>query len=92
VNVLYERLENRGLPVSKLALGAVTFGSAEGPMAVVGLQLLRSQWERNLAAANLILNRDELIKLDEITGPTPIYPNWFDTNIFDPQAKKALEG
>jgi len=33
--MLYARLGNTGLLVSKLALGAMTFGSAEGPMASV---------------------------------------------------------
>jgi aryl-alcohol dehydrogenase-like predicted oxidoreductase len=51
-----------------------------------------AQLEDNLAAANLTLNQDELSKLDELTKPTPIYPNWFNANIFDQQAKRAVEG
>jgi aryl-alcohol dehydrogenase-like predicted oxidoreductase len=50
------------------------------------------QLEDNLAAASLTLSPDESSKLDELTKPAPIYPNWFNTNIFDQQAKKALEG
>ena len=33
--MLYARLGNTGLLISKLALGAMTFGAAEGPMAAV---------------------------------------------------------
>lgn len=50
-----------------------------------------SQLEDNLAAAKLRLSADELKALDELTRPTPIYPNWFNLNIFDAQAKAALE-
>jgi len=50
------------------------------------------QLEDNLAAANLTLKEDELSKLDEMTKPQPIYPNWFNDNLYDQQAKKALEG
>lgn len=51
-----------------------------------------AQLEDNLAAANLVLTQDEFNKLEEMTRPVAIYPNWFNTNIFDLQAKKALEG
>jgi aryl-alcohol dehydrogenase-like predicted oxidoreductase len=50
------------------------------------------QLEDNLAAASLALSREDLSRLDEMTKPVAIYPNWFNTNIFDQQAKKALEG
>jgi len=51
-----------------------------------------SQLQDNLAAANWRLAEDELAKLEEMTRPTPNYPNWFNANIFDADAKKALEG
>lgn len=50
-----------------------------------------SQLEDNLQAAKLVLTADELKTLDELTRPTPIYPNWFNERIFDAQAKAALE-
>jgi hypothetical protein len=40
----------------------------------------------------LRLAEDEMAKLEEMTRPTPNYPNWFNANIFDMDAKKALEG
>lgn len=50
-----------------------------------------SQLEDNLAAMNVTLTADELRTLDELTGTAPIYPNWFNRNIFDAQAKAAVE-
>ena len=50
-----------------------------------------TQLEDNLASANWALTADELATLDSLTRPTAIYPNWFNTNIFDTQAKAALE-
>jgi aryl-alcohol dehydrogenase-like predicted oxidoreductase len=50
------------------------------------------QLDDNLAAVNLTLTQDEWGKLDEMTRPTAIYPNWFNSNIYDQQARKALEG
>jgi hypothetical protein len=35
---------------------------------------------------------DEMAKLEAPTRPTPNYPNWFNANIFDMDAKKALGG
>lgn len=51
-----------------------------------------SQLEDNLASAHWALTDEELRTLDEFTRPLPIYPNWFNANIFDAQAKTALEG
>jgi aryl-alcohol dehydrogenase-like predicted oxidoreductase len=50
-----------------------------------------SQLEDNLAATRLTLTSDELRTLDELTETIPIYPNWFNQNIFDAQAKAVLE-
>lgn len=50
-----------------------------------------AQLEDNLAASKLHLTPDALRVLDELTRPAPIYPNWFNANIFDAQAKAALD-
>jgi aryl-alcohol dehydrogenase-like predicted oxidoreductase len=50
-----------------------------------------SQLEDNLAAAKLTLTADDLRTLEDLTRSAPIYPNWFNANIFDAQAKAALE-
>jgi aryl-alcohol dehydrogenase-like predicted oxidoreductase len=36
------------------------------------------QLEDNLAAADLVLEPDELVRLDAATAPAPIYPAWWD--------------
>ena len=51
-----------------------------------------SQLRDNLAAADWRLTEDELARLEEMTRLTPNYPNWFNANIFDQHAKKAVEG
>ncbi len=50
------------------------------------------QLEDNLRAVDVPLAPSELRELDEITAPTPIYPNWFNQNIRDEVADKALGG
>ena len=51
-----------------------------------------SQLEDNLAAADLRLGGDELAELDQLTTPTPIYPNWFAARVADVAARDALSG
>jgi hypothetical protein len=51
-----------------------------------------SQLEDNLAAADLRLGGDELAELDQLTTPTPIYPNWFAARVVDVAARDALSG
>ena len=51
-----------------------------------------SQLEDNLASAHWALSDEQLRMLEELTRPTPIYPNWFNERIFDAQAKTALAG
>lgn len=50
-----------------------------------------TQLEDNMAAANWQLTAEELTTLDSLTRPAVNYPNWFNANIFDAQAKAALE-
>ena len=38
-----------------------------------------AQLDDNLAAADLVLTPDELLRLDVATAPTPVYPAWWDT-------------
>jgi aryl-alcohol dehydrogenase-like predicted oxidoreductase len=49
------------------------------------------QLEDNLKAADVKLSDAEVAELDEITAPTPIYPNWFNANLIDAKQKAALE-
>ena len=37
-----------------------------------------AQLDDNLAAADLVLTPDELLRLDAATAPVPIYPAWWD--------------
>jgi aryl-alcohol dehydrogenase-like predicted oxidoreductase len=37
------------------------------------------QLDDNLGAAHIALSSDEIIELDKLTAPTPLYPNWFQT-------------
>ncbi len=49
-----------------------------------------SQLEDNLGAVNVRLSEQQLRELDEMTAPTPIYPNWFSTRVTDVPVKEAL--
>lgn len=49
-----------------------------------------SQLEDNLQAADLKLTSDELAKIEEISAPTLIYPNWFTARVRDPKVAEAL--
>jgi aryl-alcohol dehydrogenase-like predicted oxidoreductase len=51
-----------------------------------------SQLEDNLESAKLALTEQDLKTLDHPTQTAAPYPNWFNQNIFDAQAKKAMEG
>ncbi|GCE08831.1 aldo/keto reductase [Dictyobacter aurantiacus] len=50
-----------------------------------------SQLNENLGAAELHLGTDELAELDKLTEPTAIYPNWFNSAIYDAPVRAALE-
>jgi hypothetical protein len=44
----------------------------------------------NLGAANVHLSLDEVSKLDELTAPAPVYPNWFQSFAIDAAVREAL--
>ena len=49
-----------------------------------------AQLDDNLGAANVHLNLDEVLKLDELTAPAPLYPNWFQSFAIDAAVREAL--
>jgi aryl-alcohol dehydrogenase-like predicted oxidoreductase len=44
----------------------------------------------NLGAVGLQLRPEEVAQLDAMTVPAPIYPNWFNANVFDEKTREAL--
>ena len=50
----------------------------------------RSQLDDNLGAAHIALAAEEILDLDKLTAPTPLYPNWFQTFATDAAARDAL--
>jgi aryl-alcohol dehydrogenase-like predicted oxidoreductase len=49
-----------------------------------------SQLEDNLKSVDAQIREPELAKLDELTAPKPIYPNWFTEITVDPEHKRVL--
>ena len=49
-----------------------------------------SQLEDNLGAAELRLPAADLLALDEMTAPTPAYPNFFSQRVVDEPLRLAL--
>ncbi len=49
-----------------------------------------AQLEDNLASVNVRLGGEELRELNELTAPTPVYPNWFSARVVDVPVKEAL--
>jgi len=49
-----------------------------------------AQLEDNLGALNVDLHPAELAKLDELTSPTPTYPNYFNARVADEPVRQAL--
>ncbi len=90
IDVLKEIAANHKASASQVAIAWLLTRPAVASV-LVGANKL-GQLEDNLAAASLTLRPDESSRLDEMTKPAAIYPNWFNTNIFDQQAKNALEG
>jgi len=90
IDVLKEIAANHKASASQVAIAWLLTRPAVASV-LVGANKL-GQLEDNLAAASLRLSPDESGRLDETTKPAAIYPNWFNTNIFDQQAKNALEG
>ncbi|MBD0383547.1 aldo/keto reductase [Paenibacillus sedimenti] len=50
-----------------------------------------AQLEDNLSAVELQLSAGDIARLDEITRPVSLYPNWFTAKTTDTQIAKALE-
>jgi aryl-alcohol dehydrogenase-like predicted oxidoreductase len=49
-----------------------------------------AQLDDNLGAASVQLTLEELAQLDQLTAPTPVYPNWFQSFAIDAAAREAL--
>jgi aryl-alcohol dehydrogenase-like predicted oxidoreductase len=49
-----------------------------------------TQLEDNLGVVNLELRPEELAKLDDLTNPAPIYPNYFNARVADEPLRQAL--
>jgi hypothetical protein len=43
-----------------------------------------------LRAVNVPLSESELARLDQITAPPALYPNWFNANMVDAKHKEAF--
>ncbi|QYR21864.1 aldo/keto reductase [Paenibacillus sp. sptzw28] len=50
-----------------------------------------SQLDDNLSAVDLQLTSEETAKLNELTRPVPLYPNWFTTMTLDGRVVEALK-
>ena len=50
-----------------------------------------TQLEDNLAAADLQLTAEEVTKLNDVSSPGMIYPNWFTARVQDPVVTAALQ-
>jgi aryl-alcohol dehydrogenase-like predicted oxidoreductase len=90
IDVLQEIASNHKASPSQVAIAWLLTRPGVASV-LVGANKLE-QLEDNLAAASLTLSPDESSRLDEMTKPPAIYPNWFNSNVFDQQAKNALEG
>ena len=49
-----------------------------------------SQLEDNLGAADLAIRKEDLAGLDELTTPTPVYPNFFNARVVDEPVRQAM--
>ena len=49
-----------------------------------------AQLDDNLRAADIRLTDEDLKRLEEVTTPSPIYPNWFNARAFDMPVREAL--
>jgi diketogulonate reductase-like aldo/keto reductase len=49
-----------------------------------------SQLEDNLKSLDVQLREAELARLDEMTAPKTLYPNWFNEATRDPEHKQTL--
>ena len=49
-----------------------------------------AQLDDNLGAADLDLSAEEVARLDAITAPSPLYPDWFNEKTADTKTREAL--
>lgn len=57
---------------------------------IVGASKLQ-QLEDNLKAIEIQLKQTDIAALDDLTAPTPLYPNWFNANLIDAKHQSALQ-
>jgi aryl-alcohol dehydrogenase-like predicted oxidoreductase len=50
-----------------------------------------SQLANNLQVVELMLTKEEITKLNNLTRPKPLYPNWFTEKLLDSQVVEALK-
>ncbi|MBW7453741.1 aldo/keto reductase, partial [Paenibacillus sepulcri] len=50
-----------------------------------------AQLEENLNAADLNLTSEEIARLEQLTRPAPLYPNWYTTMTLDSPVAEALK-
>jgi aryl-alcohol dehydrogenase-like predicted oxidoreductase len=72
----------RGATPAQLAL-AWLLSRAHVTSVIVGASTL-AQLDENLAAADVVLDDDEVARLDELTAPAPVYPEWWGPHFVDP--------
>jgi aryl-alcohol dehydrogenase-like predicted oxidoreductase len=89
VDKMREIAERHNASVAQLAI-AWLLAKPVVSSVIVGASKLH-QLEDNLKAADLKLNDSEVVELDAITAPAPIYPNWFNVNLMDAQHEAAIE-
>ncbi|HEX7124530.1 MAG TPA: aldo/keto reductase [Thermodesulfobacteriota bacterium] len=88
VDRLVEIGRDRGVPPARVAL-AWLLARPYVASVLVGASR-RAQLDDNLGAADLMLSADEVARLDALTAPAPIYPNWFNATITDGPIREAL--
>lgn len=80
--------KGRGVSVAAVALGWL-LAKDWATTILLGASKM-SQLEDNLKAADLVLSKDEVAKLDALTAPTALYPNWFNEKTADASTRQAL--
>lgn len=88
VDVLKEIARTHGTSPAAVALAWLLTRPAVASVLIGASKL--SQLQDNLAAAHLTLRTEDLERLNSITEPRAIYPNWFNRNINDQAVTKAL--
>jgi aryl-alcohol dehydrogenase-like predicted oxidoreductase len=78
----------RGASVAAVAL-AWLLAKDWAATILVGASKL-AQLDDNLKAADLELSKDEIARLDALSAPAPMYPNWFNEKTADASTRQAL--